>query len=109
MMQGTLQLAWSYILDYENSKNPYKERKIQIAGWKQYAVFQVEETTQLIKTAQFLTKNRLTILDALHLGSAISANCDYFLTTDDHILKFAGVIDLIKITDPTGFIKEVLA
>jgi hypothetical protein len=25
---GNFQLAWSYILDYENSKNPFKERKM---------------------------------------------------------------------------------
>ena len=25
---GKLQLAWSYILDYENRKNPFQERRI---------------------------------------------------------------------------------
>jgi hypothetical protein len=37
------------------------------------------------------------------------AKVDYFLTTDDGILKKAMLANEIKITDPIGFIKEVLA
>ena len=46
-------------------------------------------------------------LDALHLACAIKANADFFLTTDDGILKKAGNIDNILITDPVGFIAKV--
>ena len=35
---GTLQLIWSYIIDYENNRNPYQERKVRIKKWKKYAV-----------------------------------------------------------------------
>ncbi len=34
-------------------------------------------------------------------------NCDYFLTTDNGILKKARLIQNIKIIDPIGFIKEI--
>lgn len=34
---GNIQLAWSYILDYENSKNPFQEKKEQIVIWRKYA------------------------------------------------------------------------
>ena len=32
--QKELFLAWSYILDYENSVNPYPDRKVIIEKWK---------------------------------------------------------------------------
>ncbi|MCF8219502.1 MAG: hypothetical protein K9I29_09505 [Bacteroidales bacterium] len=35
---GKLKLAWSYILDFENSANPFPERKESINNWKNYAV-----------------------------------------------------------------------
>ncbi len=31
---GLYELVWSYILDYENNKNPFRERREQIAKWK---------------------------------------------------------------------------
>ena len=41
---GTLELAWSYILDFENAANPFEERRTTIEGWRQYAAIDVEET-----------------------------------------------------------------
>ena len=46
-------------------------------------------------------------LDSLHIACAIRANADYFLTTDDGILKKVALIQNIRVTDPIGFIKEV--
>jgi hypothetical protein len=45
---GKFQLVWSYLLDYENNKNPYSERKAQIVRWKKYAIADIEENNQLI-------------------------------------------------------------
>ena len=44
--------------------------------------------------------------DALHLSCAISMNCNYFLTTDDQLIKKASIINEIKVSDPTNFIRE---
>jgi hypothetical protein len=41
---------------------------------------------------------------ATHLASAIYAKCDYFITTDDRLLKYAT--DKIKIVNPVQFITE---
>ena len=43
-----LQFIWSYILDYENTKNPYQERKVRINGWKEHAILDVQESAQLL-------------------------------------------------------------
>ena len=52
---GKFQLVWSYILDYENNQNPYQERKVRIKKWKEYAISDIEETSELIETASLLT------------------------------------------------------
>ena len=48
-------------------------------------------------------------IDSLHIACAIVSKCDYFLTTDDQILKLSLVVSVINVNDPIGFIKEVLA
>jgi hypothetical protein len=57
--RGTFQLIWSYVLDYENSKNPFQERKEQIVKWKKYAIADIEENTEIINTAILLNTNGL--------------------------------------------------
>jgi predicted nucleic acid-binding protein len=101
------QLVWSYILDYENSKNPFAERREQIANWRRYAKEDIVETIEIIAGARSLHERGLKKMDSLHVACAIAAGAGWFLTTDDGILKKAGLIDLIKVTDPIGFIREV--
>jgi len=106
---GKVQLIWSYILDYENNKNPYQERKERIKGWKKYAIEDMEESSEVIETAKELNKKGFHKIDSLHIACAIIAKCEYLLTTDDQILKRARLLNNIKINDPIGFIKEVLS
>ena len=102
-----LELAWSYILDYEGRANPFKERRDVIARWKMVAVADVEETTATVRHAREIADLGLRTKDALHVACAMAADCDYFLTTDDLVVKkmrgFAG----IAIMYPTQFIVEV--
>jgi predicted nucleic acid-binding protein len=106
---GSFQLAWSYILDYENSKNPFQERKIRISGWRKYAFQNIDESVELLKIANSLNQMGLHKLDSLHIACGVQSNCDYFLTTDDKILKRGDQISYIRVTDPIAFIKEVLS
>ena len=106
---GKFQLVWSYILDYENNQNPYQERKVQVERWKEYAISDIEETSELIETASLLNQKGIQKIDSLHIACAILSECEYFLTTDDKILRRAKQIDDININDPIGFIKEVLS
>jgi len=106
---GIYELTWSYILDYENSRNPFKERREQIAEWRKYAVEDVVESKEVLVVAAMLKEQGIKKIDSLHIACAIEAGSDYFLTTDDGILKKATLIQRIKVTDPIGFIKEVLA
>jgi hypothetical protein len=41
IQKGHVKLIWSYILDYENNRNPFQERKDRINGWKKYAIVDI--------------------------------------------------------------------
>jgi hypothetical protein len=104
---GKHTLIWSYILDYENQKCPFPERRDQIGKWRAYAMEDIEEDEALINSAKLICQTGIKKMDSLHIASVIKGNADYFLTTDDVILKRASLIATIKITDSIGFIKEV--
>jgi predicted nucleic acid-binding protein len=104
---GKFELIWSYLLDYENNKNPFRERREQILTWQMYSENDIDEDKFIMKTALLIESHGIKKLDALHIACAIKGNAEYFLTTDDGVLKKAASIHNIKITDPIGFIKEV--
>ena len=104
---GRFELVWSYILDYENSRNPFRERRLHIEKWKRYAVDDIEASPVLLENAKRLNKMGFGKFDSLHIACAIAGQCKYFLTTDDRILRHATLVTEINIDDPIGFIKEV--
>ena len=104
---GTFELVWSYILDFENSKNPFRERREQIIKWRTYSDKDIEESEEVLNIASMIMNHGIKKLDSLHLACAIKANTDYFLTTDDGVIKKAKHIKNIQIVDPIGFIKKV--
>mgnify|MGYP005856935055 CR=1 FL=1 len=102
--QGKLDLVWSYILDYENSANPYEFRQIVIQKWKKKAKIHIHENEQVLKMAEQLTNYALKAKDALHLACAIEAECEYFITTDDKILNKNSKIKSIEIVSPVDML-----
>ena len=105
--RGNHELVWSYILDYENLKNPFQERQEQIAQWKQYDKIEIKAEDSLIQRAKSLKESGLKSFDALHIACAITAGAEYFLTTDKGVLKKAAIIRDIQIKNPIDFIREV--
>lgn len=101
---GELNLVWSYIMDYENSKNPFEEKKDAIQLWKGLAVQQVEENEEILKFAESLASQGIKPFDALHIACAVSAKCDCFLTTDRKLLRSS--VPEIRIINPVTFIME---
>jgi hypothetical protein len=101
-----IELVWSYILDYENDKNPYLERKTGISAWRAYVELDIQESPELLANARRLHEEGIPKIDSLHLACAIAAGCEYFITTDDRILKCKARVSAIHIADPILFIKE---
>ena len=104
---GTLELVWSYILDYENIANPFEERRNIIQNWKSRALIDVGANLEILTKANIMREVGLRNKDALHLACAIIANCDYFVTTDDVILKKTAGFEDIRVIDPPGFIRSI--
>jgi hypothetical protein len=104
---GTLELAWSYMLDFENAANPFEERWITISGWRQYALIDVAETATILQQAHTLVGLGLKAKDALHIACAVAGECPYFVTTDDEILKRGKAVQGITVIDPASFVREM--
>jgi predicted nucleic acid-binding protein len=104
---GTLELVWSYILDFENAANPFEERRTTISGWRPYATMDIEETASILQSAKRLADMGLKAKDALHVACAVAGECTYFVTTDDTILNHRQEIRDISVIDPTAFIREM--
>jgi predicted nucleic acid-binding protein len=107
IIKGKLQLAWSYILDFENAANPFLERKETINNWKKYAVADTAETENIISAAEELFIKGIKSKDALHVACAIELNCEYFITTDREIIKKLTNFEPIKVISPVDFINYI--
>lgn len=97
-------LAWSYILDYENSVNPHEFRKVVIDSWKKRSFIHVTENRRVLTLAKQILKLNLKAKDSLHIACAIEANCDYFITTDDKITSKKALIDQARVLNPVELI-----
>ena len=99
-----LQLVWSFILDFENAANPYHERRETIADWKNLATVFIGAEEAIRLRAKRFESIGIKSKDALHLACAISANSDYFLTTDKKLIQKGLQIKGLKIINPIDFI-----
>ena len=104
---GKFQLVWSYILDFENYQNQDMNKRELISDWINFSVEDIEENEEIIKSSNELKKNGLDFYDSLHLACAIYAKCEYFMTTDNKILKKRNQINSIKVINPIDFIREL--
>ena len=86
-----IELVTSYILEYENGKNKFGKRKQVIAEFMEtnesYYVG-VERDSDVAKIAEPIMQTGVKEKDAFHVACAILAKCDYFITTDDRLLKY---------------------
>ena len=101
-----IELASSFVMRYENDKNPYADKRKGIGDFieKNVSVFITSKQKVEVQTiAEEIIRTGVKEVDAAHIACAILANCDYFLTTDDRVLKYHN--DKIKIINPANFIK----
>lgn len=99
-----IELAWSYILDYENDSNPFEERRESIKRWKKTAVVDIEETEWIIEKARDLVNRGVKSKDALHVACAVASRCNYFLTTDIELIKKLKNFEEIVVINPLSYI-----
>ncbi|MGA1796706.1 MAG: type II toxin-antitoxin system VapC family toxin [bacterium] len=102
---GKLELTWSFMLDFENSMNPYEEQKDIIQEWKKTSFIYVAADESIRNNAKKIAgSSGIKPKDALHLSCALHAKCDYFLTTDKSFQKKVLSLKDISVLNPINFI-----
>lgn len=99
-----LNLVYSFVEEFENSKNPDFGHKKSITNFFKNAVVyvSVSQKPDIRTEALEIMKTGIKEMDAMQVASAIVGKADYFLTTDKRLLKFQS--DKIKIMNPVDFI-----
>ena len=104
VLDGKLALVWSFILDYENSANPYPDHREAIPEWKTLSKYYIPALDGIRELGVTIaTKTGIKSKDALHLACAVKAKCEYFITTDRSLLNKAQSLLEIKTVNPIDF------
>ena len=103
-----LDLVCSYMSVYENNENPNSGHRDSVQQFFYYAseFIDIDKADIIEKCAEILKKDTIKANDAIHLACAIEGKCDYFLTTDDGIIKKIHKQN-IHICNPINFVSEV--
>ena len=103
-----LELVTSYMLDYENAKNRFWHKRQAISEFmnenEAYYVSQ-DRNEEAIQIAEEIKKTGAKNADALHVACAILAKSNYFITTDDRLLKYRS--EKGEIVTPGEFVRRV--
>jgi len=113
--KGQNTLVWSFILEYENSRNPFIDRKAHIESVSSLCREVVEPNKEIKAIAKnIMEKSNAQERDALHLACAINNKCDYFITCDDRFIRtinnseylLKSIIVDIKLFNPIDFLRK---
>ena len=108
--QKQIELVTSYVLDFENSNNRSIQKKMAIEKFmKDYATLYVSNKhgDMLAEIADSIMETGVKEKDAYHVACALMAECDYFVTTDDRLLKYQS--EKINLVTPGEFIRRMEA
>jgi len=100
-----IELVWSFILKFENSRNIFNGKKKTIAQWETLCSFFIEKSEKIRVTAKEIMITGVKEIDAIHIACAIDGNCDYFITVDKRLLKYKD--ERIVICNPIEFINNI--
>lgn len=104
VIDGLDELAWSEILELENSRHPLADRRTEIGRWRHHSSGFVRVDEAVAALAGDIQQQGLAPLDAAHLACALSAGCEYFLSCDDRLVTRANRRPLgIAIVNPVDF------
>lgn len=108
--QEQIELVTSYILDFENSNNRSIQKKQTIEKFmKEYASLYVSNKNEkeIARIANTIMETGVKEKDAYHVACAVIAECNYFVTTDDRLLKYQS--EKIELVTPGEFIRRMEA
>ncbi|MEW6416804.1 MAG: PIN domain-containing protein [Nitrospirota bacterium] len=101
-----LSLIWSFMLEFENSLNPYEDIRMEIEMASSLASETINMAEDILVAAKNLESKGIKPRDAIHLACAIKGKADYFLTCDDKLIRKGQFIKSeIEIISPVDFIR----
>jgi predicted nucleic acid-binding protein len=110
--RGSFSANWSFILEYENSRNPFQERRAFVQQLAHSCSSNIEPDEAIRELATSLAENHeIRGRDALHLACAEWSGCDYLVTCDDRLiqqgkrLRQTGVLNL-QVLNPIDVLRE---
>jgi predicted nucleic acid-binding protein len=110
---GQLSARWSFVLDYENNRDPVPERREFVQHLSRCCETTIEPDESIRELALTLSEaHQIRSRDVLHLAIAQMSGCDYLVTCDDQFvrqgrrLKEQGVI-AVRLINPVDFVQEV--
>jgi len=105
VFEREVELVWSYILKYENNRNPFLAKKQAIARWEILSTIFVNMTNEIVEDAERIASTGVKDTDALHVACAIAGKCNYFITVDKRLLHYKD--NRIIICNPIEFFNQV--
>jgi len=105
IQDGKYELVWSFILDYENSANPFDDRRAAAREWRASSRFYCPANVEMLEFGRVLEKSGIHKKDALHLACAIKSECEYFITTDKKLIN--KPMKALTILSPKDFIERM--
>lgn len=103
-----LTLLWSFMIDYENSLNPYEDVRQEIEMAASLAVESVTPDESVLTAAKQFESKGIKPRDSIHLACALKGKAEYFLTCDDKLIRRATTLGInIKSINPLRFIEDM--
>jgi predicted nucleic acid-binding protein len=113
--KGTHNPVWSFILQDENSGNPYSNRREYIEMLSSACMEVVEPSIRIREIANnIMGASSARAKDSLHLACAVDAGCNCFITCDERLIRtlnankdnLSGIVGNIRILNPIDFLRE---
>ena len=105
---GSVTLLTSEVLEFEISRIPDEQRRREAAAILTLASerLTLSESTEVL--AESFAQAGLSSIDALHVALADTANANYFVTSDDKLLRRAKALQGLNVLPISilGFISE---
>lgn len=99
-----VELVSSDVLRFENSENPYDERKVFVESVLSKSRRSKSVDDKTLKRATEIEKLGIKGMDALHLACAEDLGTDVFITCDDRILRrYKGTV---QVENPVTFSEQ---
>ena len=100
---NVIDLVGSAVVEYENSRNPYPLRRQWVTRCLLMATESQRVDEAIRQRSEVLATGGLHAVHALHIACAEAAQCEFFLTCDDQVVRrYTG--ELVEVCNPVSFL-----